>query len=128
MIHRVVLAGVERFLGVMIENYAGAFPLWLAPVQLIVLPITDRNLDYAKHVAGRLTSEGYRVEVDIDASTLGAKIRDAEMQKYPYMLIVGDKEQEAGQVAVRDREEGDLGPQDLDAFIETLHEQNMPGK
>jgi threonyl-tRNA synthetase len=127
MIHRVVLAGIERFLGIVIENYAGAFPLWLAPLQVIILPIADRHDEYASDVADRLRQEGFRVEVDTDTSTLGAKIRNAEMQKYPYMLIVGDNEEESGQVSVRDREEGDLGPHDLDSFIETLHKQNEPG-
>lgn len=128
MIHRVVLAGIERFIGVMIENYAGAFPLWLAPVQIMILPIADRHLDYAKQVQAKLQAAGFRVEVDTDSATLGAKIRNAEMQKYPYMAIVGDKEAENGQVAVRDRDEGDLGPQDLDAFITRLTEENVPGK
>jgi len=128
MIHRVVLAGIERFLGIIIENYAGAFPVWLAPVQVIVLPITDRNLDYAAQVVQRLSQEGFRVEADTGAATLSAKIRNAELQKYPYMLVVGDREQEQGQVAVRDRQEGDLGPQDLDAFIEKLRAEDAPGK
>jgi len=128
MIHRVVLAGIERFLGVVIENYAGEFPLWLSPVQMVVLPITDRHLDYAKQVAARLKAEGFRVEVNTESSTLGAKIRDSEMQKYPYMLIVGDNEEQSGQVSVRDRDQGDLGPQPLDGFIATLHQHNVPGK
>jgi len=128
MIHRVVLAGIERFLGIIIENYAGAFPLWLAPVQVVVLPITDRHLDYAAQVVQRLSEEGFRVEADTGAATLSSKIRNAELQKYPYMLIVGDREQEQGQVAVRDRQEGDLGPQDLDAFIEKLKAEDVPGR
>jgi len=127
MIHRVVLAGIERFLGVLIENYAGAFPLWLAPVQVSVLPITDRHLPYAEQVAGRLRAEGIRVELDRFGGTLGNKIRNAEMQKVPFMFIVGDKEQEAGAVAVRDREKGDLGPQPLDEAIGVIKAQNVPG-
>ena len=127
MIHRVVLAGIERFLGIIIENYAGAFPLWLAPVQAMVLPIADRHLDYAKQAAARLTEAGFRVEVDTDAATLNAKVRNAELQKYPYMLIVGDREEEQGQVAVRHREQGDLGPQDLDEFIRRMDAANVPG-
>jgi len=127
MIHRVVLAGIERFLGVIIENYAGAFPLWLAPVQAIVLPIADRHLDYAQQVAARLTGAGFRVEVDTDAATLNAKVRNAELQKYPYMLIVGDREEEQGQVAIRHREEGDLGPQDLEELILQMDAANIPG-
>ncbi len=128
MIHRVVLAGIERFLGIIIENYAGAFPLWLAPVQVVVLPITDRHLDYAAEVVQRLSEEGFRVEADTGAATLSSKIRNAELHKYPYMLIVGDREQEQGQVAVRDHQEGDLGPQALDAFIEKLKAEDVPGK
>ncbi len=127
MVHRVVLAGIERFLGVLIENYAGAFPLWLAPVQVSVLPITDRHLPYAEQVTARLQAEGIRVELDRFGGTLGNKIRNAEMQKVPYMCIVGDKEQEAGAVAVRDREQGDLGPQPLEEFIARVQAQSVPG-
>ncbi|MBU0611357.1 MAG: threonine--tRNA ligase [Armatimonadetes bacterium] len=127
MIHRVVLAGIERFLGVIIENYGGAFPVWLSPVQARVLPITDKQLDYAAQVARKLRDAGFRVELDESSSTLGAKIRDAEMQKLPYSLIVGAKEAEAGTVAVRHREEGDLGPQPLEAFMERLEQENVPG-
>lgn len=127
MIHRVVLAGIERFLGIVIENYAGAFPVWLAPVQVMVLPITERHHDYAAQVVAKLLAEGFRAEADTAASTLGARIRHAEMQKYPYMLVVGDREQEQGQVAVRHRDEGDLGPQPLDEFILRLREEDKPG-
>jgi threonyl-tRNA synthetase len=127
MIHRVVLAGIERFLGLLIENYAGAFPLWLSPVQVAILPITDRHIEYAQQVAARMFDEGFRVEVDKYGGTLGNKIRNAQMQKLPYMLIVGDKEEEAGTVAVRSREEGDLGPQALAEVIERLREEDTPG-
>ena len=127
MVHRVVLAGIERFLGVLIENYAGAFPLWLAPVQVSVLPITDRHLPYAEQVTARLQAEGIRVELDRFGGTLGNKIRNAEMQKVPCMFIVGDKEQEAGAVAVRDREKGDLGPQPLEDVIATIKAESVPG-
>ena len=128
MVHRVVLAGIERFLGVLIENYAGAFPLWLAPVQVSVLPITDRNLDYADEVAGRMFDEGFRVEVDRFGGTLGNKIRHAELQKVPYMFVVGDKEQATGAVAVRCREAGDLGPTPLEEAIARLREEGAPGR
>lgn len=127
MIHRVVLAGIERFLGVLIENYAGAFPLWLAPVQVTVLPITDRHIPYAEQVAARLLAEGFRTEVDRFGGTLNHKIRTAELQKVPYMFVVGDKEQEAGAVAVRSREAGDLGPQPLEEVIGRLKVENVPG-
>ncbi len=120
MVHRVVLAGIERFLGALIENCAGNFPVWLAPVQIRVLPITDRNVPYADEIAERLHKEDLRVEVDRESATLQAKIRDAELMKIPYMLVVGDREQESGQVAVRSREEGDLGPQPFEQFVEVI--------
>ncbi|MEI6502967.1 MAG: His/Gly/Thr/Pro-type tRNA ligase C-terminal domain-containing protein, partial [Armatimonadota bacterium] len=127
MIHRVVLAGIERFLGIMIENYGGAFPVWLSPVQVRVLPITDKQLDYAAKVTRQLKDAGYRAELDESSSTLGAKIREAEMQKTPYSLIVGPKEAESEQVAVRHREEGDIGAQGLVEFMERLAKENVPG-
>ena len=126
MVHRVVLAGIERFLGVLIEHYAGSFPLWLAPVQVKVLPITDRNQQYGRQVAERLRESGFRVEISEEAGTLQAKIRDAELMKIPYMLVVGDREQESDQVAVRSREQGDLGPQPLDEFLTRLEQQAAP--
>jgi len=115
MIHRVVLAGI-------------AFPVWLSPVQARVLPITDKQLDYAAEVTRTLRDAGFRVELDESSSTLGAKIRDAELQKLPYSLIVGAKEAEAGTVAVRHREQGDLGPQPLAEFMARLAQENIPGK
>ena len=127
MVHRVVLAGIERFLALVIENYGGAFPVWLSPVQVMVLPIADRHQEYAKQVRDRLFAEGFRVEADLASSTLGSKIRAAEMQKYPYMLVVGDKEMETGAVAVRHREEGDLGPQPLEEFVARLKSEATPG-
>ncbi|MCK4323610.1 MAG: threonine--tRNA ligase [Armatimonadetes bacterium] len=127
MVHRVVLAGIERFLGALIENCAGNFPLWLAPVQIRILPITDRNVPYADEIAERLREEDLRVEVDGESATLQAKIRDAELMKIPYMLVVGDREQQSGQVAVRSREEGDLGPQPLEEFIEQLKKESAHG-
>ncbi|MBN2058215.1 MAG: threonine--tRNA ligase [Candidatus Saganbacteria bacterium] len=109
MVHRAVLGSLERFLGALIEHYAGAFPLWLAPVQAKVLPISDRHNNYAEKVAAELRQAGIRVEVDQRKEKIGAKIRDAQLEKIPYMLIVGDNEADAGQVAVRHRSEGDLG-------------------
>jgi len=120
MLHRVVLAGIERFLGALIENCAGNFPVWLAPVQVRILPITDRNIAYADEIAEQLCEAHLRVEVDRESATLQAKIRDAELMKIPYMLVVGDREQESGQVAVRSREEGDLGPQPFEQFLQTI--------
>jgi len=126
MVHRVVLAGIERFIGVLIEQWAGEFPLWIAPVQIKLLPINDRNLEYAEAVACSLRAEDLRVEVDADSGTLGSKIRQAELEKVPYMLIVGDKEQESAQVAVRKHGEGDLGPTGVAEFIESIRDDTGP--
>jgi len=120
MLHRVVLAGIERFLGALIENCAGNFPVWLAPVQVRILPITDRNIAYADEIAEQLCEAHLRVEVDRESATLQAKIRNAELMKIPYMLVIGDREQESGQVAVRSREEGDLGPQPFEQFLQVI--------
>ncbi len=116
MIHRVVFGSIERFIGVITEHFAGAFPTWLAPVQVKVLSITDRSLDYASDVAKRLDAAGLRVETDLRGAKIGYKIREAQLQKIPYMLVVGDKEAEAGAVAVRSRTEGDLGVMSLEDF------------
>ncbi|MFM9905332.1 MAG: threonine--tRNA ligase [Pyrinomonadaceae bacterium] len=123
MVHRALFGSVERFFGVLIEHYAGAFPLWLAPVQVAVLPITDRINEYANQVAAELRSAGFRVESNTISDKIGAKIRDAQMQKVPYMLILGDQELENGTVAVRDRKEGDIGTVTLAEFKEKIAEQ-----
>ena len=120
MIHRVVFGSIERFLGIITEHYAGAFPLWLSPVQVKVMPITDRSAEYAKQVAAKLDAAGIRVESDLRNEKIGYKIREAQMQKIPYMLVVGDKEAEAGSVAVRTRAGEDLGAMSLDAFLEKV--------
>jgi threonyl-tRNA synthetase len=109
MIHRAVLGSLERFLGILIEDRAGALPLWLSPVQITILPIADRHHEYAKDLAKRLEADGFRVRMDARNEKTGFKIREAQVQKIPYMLVIGDREMEAGQVAVRHREEGDLG-------------------
>ncbi len=126
MIHRVVLAGIERFLGVLIEHYAGAFPMWLAPVQARILPITDRAVEYGRRVRDRLREAGLRVELDESHGTLNSKVRDAEILRLPYMLVVGDREAEAETVAVRHRAEGDLGPQPLEEVVARLVKENTP--
>ena len=113
MVHRVLYGALERFFGVLIEHYAGAFPLWLAPVQAVVIPIADRHIDYARHVQRELTEHDLRVEVDGSGDRMGAKIRKAQLEKVPYMLVVGDRELEAEQVAVRDRSGDDLGAMPL---------------
>ena len=120
MIHRALLGSIERFIGVITEHFAGAFPTWLSPVQVKVLPVTDRALDYARSVADKLTAQGYRVEVDGRNEKIGKKIREAQMDKTPYMLIVGDRDIENGTVSPRHRTEGDLGAMTLDAFSALL--------
>ena len=123
MIHRVVLGSIERFIGVITEHFGGAFPTWLAPVQVKVLPITDRTADYAKSVAEKLDAAGIRVETDLRNEKIGYKIREAQMQKIPYMLVVGDKEAEAGNISVRTRSGGDMGVMSLDDFMAQLQEE-----
>lgn len=118
MIHRALFGSVERFFGVLIEHYAGAFPLWLAPVQVAVLPITDRINDYAQEVAAQLRESKLRVEVNTRSEKIGAKIRDAQMQKVPFMLVLGDREMEEKKIAVRERTRGDIGVMTLDEFKE----------
>jgi threonyl-tRNA synthetase len=117
VLHRAVTGSTERFLGVLIEHYAGAFPVWLAPVQAILIPIADRHLDYARQVANQLRAAGLRVEVDERPDRMNAKIRDAQNQKVPYMLVVGDNETEQGQVALRLRGGENPGPVALEAFL-----------
>ena len=123
MIHRVVLGSIERFIGVITEHFAGAFPTWLAPVQVKVMTITDRSRPWAEEVTRRLEAAGVRVEADLRNEKIGYKIREAQSLKIPYMLVIGDKEAEAGQVAVRTRAGGDKGAMPLDAFTETLLSQ-----
>ncbi|HEV7395673.1 MAG TPA: threonine--tRNA ligase [Pyrinomonadaceae bacterium] len=118
MIHRALFGSVERFFGVLIEHYAGAFPLWLAPVQVAVLPITDRVNDYADKIAAELRQSGLRVETNLRSEKIGAKIRDSQMQKVPFMLVLGDREMEQGQVAVRERAQGDIGVMSVADFKE----------
>ena len=120
MIHRALLGSIERFIGVITEHFAGAFPTWLSPVQVKVLPLTDRAAAYADQVAAQLDQAGYRVEVDHRNEKIGKKIREAQLEKIPYMLVVGDKEAESGQVAVRARSKGDLGAMDFAAFLAHL--------
>jgi threonyl-tRNA synthetase len=118
MVHRALFGSVERFFGVLIEHYAGAFPMWLAPVQVAVLPITDRINEYADKVAQALRAAGLRVEVNLRSDKIGAKIRDSQMQKVPFMLVLGDREIEEDKVAVRERSKGDIGAMSLAEFKE----------
>jgi len=124
MVHRALLGSLERFFGILIEHYGGAFPLWLAPEQVRVLPITDKELDYAGQVAETLREKLFRVAVDTDSAKIGAKIRKAQMEKIPYMLIVGAKEQAANTVSVRSRSEGDQGAMALEQLLEKLKEES----
>jgi threonyl-tRNA synthetase len=123
MIHRALMGSYERFIGILLEHLEGELPVWLAPVQAIVLPISDRHLEYAAAVAGRLVEAGVRAEVDSRGESVARKIRDAELRKIPYMLVVGDREQEADEVAVREHRHGDQGSVGVEAFIERLQRQ-----
>ena len=125
MIHRALFGSIERFFGVLIEHYAGAFPLWLAPVQVTVLPITDRINDYASEVGADLREAGFRVEVNLKSDKIGAKIRDAQLQKIPYMVVLGDKELEERKVAIRERRQGDIGVMPLEEFKEMITQQKL---
>jgi threonyl-tRNA synthetase len=123
MVHRGVIGTLVRMIAYLIEKYGGAFPLWLAPVQAVVIPIADRHLDYAGSVAAQLRSHRFRVEVDARREKMQAKIRDAQSQQVPYMLVVGDRDQQAGTVSVRERRAGDLGAQPIAEFLNTLDER-----
>jgi threonyl-tRNA synthetase len=123
MVHRALWGSVERFFGVLIEHYVGAFPAWLAPVQASVLPVSGRFIDYAQKVEQQLKEAGFRIHLDERNEKLQAKIRDAQLEKIPYMLIIGGKEAEAGTVAVRHRSKGDLGPRPVQQFITDLHQE-----
>lgn len=123
MLHRVILGAMERFIGILIEHYAGAFPLWLAPVQAVILTVTDRNIPYGEKIYQRLCDEGIRAECDFRNEKLGFKIREAQLQKIPYMLVIGDKEQETETIAPRRRDGADLKGMPVDSFLELVHEE-----
>jgi threonyl-tRNA synthetase len=120
MIHRAIMGSLERFMGVLIEHYAGAFPTWLAPVQVTILPITSDNVDYAERLAEKMRGSGVRVSVDPRSEKVGYKIREAEVKKVPYMMIIGKKEESSGTISLRVRGQGDVGKMDIDAFIEGI--------
>ena len=126
MIHRALLGSMERFAGILIEHYAGRFPVWLAPVQAIVLPVSDRHNEYARRVVAELREAGVRVEVDARSESVGKKIRDAELGRYPYMLVVGDREEEAGALAVRSHEQGELGGMPAAEFAARIQAESEP--
>ena len=127
MIHRALLGSMERFAGILIEHYAGRFPVWLAPVQAIVLPISDRHNEYGEKAFEQLRELGVRVAIDDRSESVGKKIRDAAIGRYPYMLVVGDREQEAGAVAVRSHEDGELGEMSLPAFADRVKSETGTG-
>ena len=122
MLHRAAVGSIERFLGILIEEFMGDFPLWLAPVQARVLPISEKFVDYAKKVEKELVNAGVRVEVDESNEKLGYKIRQCELQKVPYLLIVGEKEVADGVVSVRKRKDGDKGSMTVQAFLDMTAE------
>ena len=128
MIHRALFGSMERFMGVLIEHFAGAFPVWLAPIQAILIPIADRHFEYAEKVAAQLREAGVRVDVDQRSERMNAKIRDAQLQKIPYMLVVGDREAEAEQVAVRLRSGEDLGALSVETFLERVKAEVLDHK
>ncbi len=123
MLHRVIFGSIERFIGILIEHFAGAFPTWLAPVQVKILPISEKHLEYAKKIYDELFEKGIRVEIDTSNEKVGYKIRKTQMEKVPYMLVVGDKEQETNTVAVRSRELGDEGTKQIEEFIKKIQEE-----
>jgi threonyl-tRNA synthetase len=120
MIHRALMGSYERFIGILLEHFSGELPVWLAPTQVIVLPIADRHNEYAQSVADRLSAAGARVDSDDRTESVGRKIRDAELRKIPFMLVVGDREQEAGEVGVREHRQGDVGAASVATFTERL--------
>ncbi len=123
MLHRTVFGSVERFMGILIEHYAGVFPVWLAPEQMRILPVTTRNNEYAQKVLSQLSENGFRVTIKLDNEKIGAKIRDAELARVPYMLIIGDREEEGDTISVRRKGEGDLGSFKIEEFIERAKEE-----
>jgi threonyl-tRNA synthetase len=123
VIHRAIVGSFERFIALLIEHFAGAFPLWLAPVQAVILPIADRHLAHAEAVQARLAAAGLRVELDGRVEKIGYKIREAQLQKVPYMLVIGDREVADGTVAVRSRTGGDQGSSPVDAFLAAAQQE-----
>jgi threonyl-tRNA synthetase len=123
MLHRAILGSLERFMGILIEHCAGAFPTWLAPVQMAILPITDRAHEHARAILERALALGFRAELDLRNEKVNAKIRDAQLQKIPYMLVLGDREAAAGTVSVRHRHQGDLGVQPVETFLAALRDE-----
>ncbi len=123
MIHRTIFGSMERFMGILIEHYAGRFPVWLAPVQATILPISDKFNDYAYELRNKFKAKGIRVELDVRAEKVGYKIREAQLQQIPYMLVVGEKEVQDKLVSVRSRDNGDQGQMNSDDFVAKVLEE-----
>jgi threonyl-tRNA synthetase len=123
MLHRAIVGSMERFIGILIEHHAGAFPVWLAPIQAVVMNITDAQAEYTDEVAQTLVAKGFRVEADLRNEKIGYKIREHTLNKVPYLLVVGDREREAGAVAVRTRSGEDLGSMPIAGFVERLESE-----
>ena len=123
MIHRVIFGSIERFIGILTEHYAGAFPLWLNPTQMKVISINERNIDWCEEVASMLGDAGFRVESDYRSEKLGFKLREAQLAKIPYMIVIGDNEMNEKVISVRSRKDGDLGTMSLDDFIARCEEE-----
>ena len=123
MIHRVIFGSIERFIGILIEHYGGKFPVWLSPVQVKVLSVSEKSREYANSIYARMKAAGIRCEVDNRDEKIGYKIREAQLQKAPYMLVIGEKEVENGNLTVRSRDKGDLGAMDVQAFIDQVLKQ-----
>ncbi|GAI11858.1 unnamed protein product, partial [marine sediment metagenome] len=128
MIHRALLGSLERFIGVLLENYAGALPLWLSPEQVWIIPVGSRHKKYAQDIGHRMSNIGYRTEVKDENETVSKKIRNGEIQKIPYLLVVGDKEIKTKQVRVRQRDKGDIGPVKFNKFLEKVKTEIMTKK
>ena len=125
MLHRAILGSLERFIGILIEHHAGAFPLWLAPVQMVIMNITEAQTEYCQQLATRLTAEGFRVHLDLRNEKIGYKIRDNSTQRLPYQLVIGEKEKQDNKVAVRKRGGEDLGQMDIETFISQLKQEAL---
>jgi threonyl-tRNA synthetase len=123
MVHRALMGSIERFFGILIEHFAGAFPLWLAPVQAILLPITEQQNEFATDLLHKLRDQGIRAEIDLSSEKLGHKIRSAQLQKVPHMLVIGGKEQAAGEVSLRSRKDGDVGKMNLEKYLEYFNKE-----
>jgi len=123
MLHRAILGSLERFIGILIEQYAGTFPLWLAPVQVIVMDIADRHADYATQIMNILENQGVRVKIDLRNEKIGFKIREHSMQRIPYQVIIGDKELEEQTITVRTQKGEDLGSLSIDKFVEQIKQE-----